>query len=104
MAKRVKNEDGAEDSAPVLNVKDELSAIIAKSLKTKFKGEVQIYDLAGGEGSPTEVSDWVSTGNVLLDLAISNRPNGGWPVGKIIELTGLEACVTEDTIIDVEID
>jgi RecA/RadA recombinase len=27
----------------------------------------------------------------MLDLAISNRPNGGFPVGRIIEITGLEA-------------
>jgi recombination protein RecA len=27
----------------------------------------------------------------MLDLAISNRPNGGLPVGRIIEITGLEA-------------
>jgi recombination protein RecA len=27
----------------------------------------------------------------MLDLAIANRPNGGLPVGRIIEITGLEA-------------
>ena len=27
----------------------------------------------------------------MLDLAISNRPNGGFPVGRITEVTGLEA-------------
>jgi len=27
----------------------------------------------------------------MLDLAISNRPNGGFPVGRITEITGLEA-------------
>ena len=27
----------------------------------------------------------------MLDLAISNRPNGGFPVGRIVEVTGLEA-------------
>lgn len=90
MAKKVK-ETEADNSAQVVNVKDELSTIISKGLKTKFKGEIQAWDLSSGQGSPTEVSDWVSTGNVLLDLAISNRPNGGYPVGKIVELTGLEA-------------
>jgi recombination protein RecA len=27
----------------------------------------------------------------MLDLAISNKPNGGFPVGRITEITGLEA-------------
>ncbi len=27
----------------------------------------------------------------MLDLAISNRPYGGFPVGRITEITGLEA-------------
>jgi recombination protein RecA len=27
----------------------------------------------------------------MVDLAISNRPNGGFPVGRITEITGLEA-------------
>ena len=31
------------------------------------------------------------TGDDMLDLAISNRPNGGFPVGRIVEVTGLEA-------------
>lgn len=36
------------------------------------------------------VSEWVGTGSSILDLAISNRPNGGLPVGKICEFFGLE--------------
>jgi recombination protein RecA len=36
------------------------------------------------------VTDWVSTGNDLVDLSIANRPNGGIPVGKMTEITGLE--------------
>ena len=36
------------------------------------------------------ISDWIPTGSSLLDLAISNRPNGGIPVGRITEVTGLE--------------
>ena len=37
------------------------------------------------------VSDWVSTGSTLLDLAISNRKNGGLPVGRIIEMSSQES-------------
>jgi len=36
------------------------------------------------------VNGWISTGAAMLDVAISNRPYGGIPVGRITELTGLE--------------
>lgn len=39
---------------------------------------------------PTNVDGWVSTGCAPLDVAISNRPYGGLPVGRIVEITGLE--------------
>ena len=42
------------------------------------------------DGVPTNVNGWVSTGAAMLDVAISNRPYGGIPVGRITELTGLE--------------
>ena len=56
------------------------------------------------EDNPSQIDDWVSTGCDTLDIAISNRPNGGLPVGRIVEITGLESCVTEDTEIDVIIE
>lgn len=34
------------------------------------------------------VNDWVSTGSDILDLAISNKPNGGIPLGFITEIFG----------------
>jgi RecA/RadA recombinase len=38
------------------------------------------------------LKEWISSGcDSTLDLAISNRPNGGFPVGRITEITGLEA-------------
>ena len=40
--------------------------------------------------SPADVTDWISTGSSMLDLAISNRPHGGLPVGKMVEFNGLE--------------
>jgi recombination protein RecA len=43
------------------------------------------------EEEDLQVSDWISTGSSLLDLAISNRKNGGLPVGRIIELSSQEA-------------
>lgn len=34
------------------------------------------------------VTEWWSTGSANLDLAISNKPNGGVPVGRIVQLLG----------------
>ena len=72
--------------------RDELTGILADSLNKKFsKTHHRVeYFLDGSEDSPTDVNDWVSTGSTVLDLAISNRPNGGFPVSKIVEITGLE--------------
>ena len=39
----------------------------------------------------SDVKEWISTGSSILDLAISNRPHGGFPIGRIVEITGLEA-------------
>jgi len=72
--------------------RDELSSLLADNLNKKFKGQAKVaYFLDGSEQTPTDLTEWVSTGDDMLDLAISNRPNGGFPVGRIVEVTGLEA-------------
>jgi len=40
--------------------------------------------------SDSEIVDWISTGDPVTDLCISNRKNGGIPVGRITEIAGLE--------------
>ena len=73
------------------SVRDELSSILATNLNKKFKSAHKVaYFLDGGEETPTDLDGWVSTGSPMLDLAISNRPNGGLPIGRITEITGLE--------------
>jgi len=72
-----------------MSEKDELAGIIADELNKQFKHQQVAYFLEE-EGNPTDVTDWISTGSTMLDLAISNRPNGGVAVGKITELNGLE--------------
>lgn len=68
---------------------DDLSAILADSLNKKNKDQQVAYFL-DDDSAPTNVNGWISTGCAMLDLAISNRPYGGIPIGKIIELNGLE--------------
>jgi recombination protein RecA len=71
--------------------RDELSSLLADNLNKKFKSAHKVaYFLDGEEATPTDLDEWVSTGSPMLDLAISNRPNGGLPVGRITEITGLE--------------
>ena len=71
--------------------RDELSSILANNLNKKFKTAHKVaFFLDGQESTPTDLDDWVSTGSPMLDLAIANRPNGGLPVGRITEITGLE--------------
>jgi len=53
----------------------------------KENGSRIAYNLAEDE-SPTHVKSWVSTGSTLLDYCVSNRRNGGLPVGRIIEIFG----------------
>jgi recombination protein RecA len=49
------------------------------------------YFLDGSDSTPTDIKDFVSTGSTMLDLAISNKPNGGIAVGRITEINGLES-------------
>jgi len=74
-------------------LQDDLANVLAENLNKKFKSSNYkvAYFLEGDTDAPSEVSEWISTGSTMLDLAISNRPNGGLPVGRIIEITGLEA-------------
>jgi RecA/RadA recombinase len=86
-----KKEEVAEES--VKNVRDKLAVALAKSVNEQFKSEFRAaWFLDGGddERAGTEVSEWISTGDDMLDLRISNRPHGGIPVGKLTELNGLE--------------
>jgi recombination protein RecA len=71
--------------------RDELADVLAKSLNKQFKGYKVAYFLDGTEETPTDLTEWISTGSSMLDLAISNRKYGGIPVGRICEITGLEA-------------
>lgn len=40
------------------------------------------------DDAPTNVHRWISTGSRQLDFIIANRPNGGLPEGRIIEIFG----------------
>lgn len=65
---------------------------LASDLNKKFKSVDKVaYFLDGSEFAPSDITEWISTGSSMLDIAISNRRNGGFPVGRITEIAGLEA-------------
>ena len=45
------------------------------------------YNLSTDD-SPTHVNRWIGTGSRQLDAIISNRPDGGFPEGRIVEIFG----------------
>ena len=75
------------------DLQDNLAGVLADNLNKKFKASNHkvAYFLDGDTDSPSDVKEWISTGSTMLDLAIANRPYGGIPVGRITEITGLEA-------------
>ena len=62
--------------------RDELAEALAESINKNSDGKVAFF--LDAEDDPSQIVDWVSSGNSLVDLAIANRPNAGLPVGRII--------------------
>jgi RecA/RadA recombinase len=60
---------------------------LRKALNSTLKGAV--YDLR--EENPTDVKEWIPTGATWLDGIIAKGRMGGIPVGKIIEIAGIQA-------------
>ena len=67
----------------------DLADILAGELNKQSKEQKVAFFLDSDE-APTNVEGCVSTGCAMFDVAISNRPFGGLPVGRITEITGLE--------------
>lgn len=65
---------------------EEFTSELIKSLN-KEHGSRVAYNLATDD-SPTHVNRWISTGSKQLDYIIANRPDGGLPEGRIIEIFG----------------
>ena len=88
MAKeKTKNKSTHVESDPTFEAGDVLSTI-SEEFNKKNKDGMQAISLDMEDSAL--IPDWISTGSTILDLAISNRKNGGLPVGRFVELTGLE--------------
>jgi recombination protein RecA len=52
----------------------------------------KIYKTIGENDSNQDVKDWLTTGYLPLNHAMSGRYDGGLPVGRITEIFGAESC------------
>lgn len=69
---------------------DDFSQDLIRQLN-KEHGSNIAFNLASDE-APTDVKRWISTGSVELDYIISNRRDGGFPEGRIVEIQGPPSC------------
>lgn len=65
---------------------DDLTASLIKDINREFGMRVA-YNLAETE-APTTVKRWLGTGSVQLDYSIRNAAGGGYPEGRVIEISG----------------
>lgn len=93
MAKKDKAQDEVTPKS-----KDDIKeiAVLSKLLIKEFNKDEEktgkmAWNLAVDLDNPTDIKEWISTGSTLLDYLISNRRDGGIPVGKLTEISGEEA-------------
>ena len=60
-----------------------------RSLLNKKAGRTIAHNL--NEANPTEVREWIATGSRWLDSIVCRGQLSGIPVGKVVEIAGLEA-------------
>jgi recombination protein RecA len=89
-AKTVKEAAPVTAATTTMDNADDYSSELIKQINREAKEQVA-WNL-GDVSAPTNIKRWVSTGSVLLDYAISNRPGGGFPEGRIIEIQGPPSC------------
>lgn len=63
---------------------------LIESLTSKYKRDKSNAHASRITDSSTNIKDWVSTGDFMLDLVVSNRLDGGLPVGRLTEIAGGE--------------
>jgi recombination protein RecA len=79
MAKKKKN-----DKEPTTDINDFARTLTKDMNKELGAGTV----FAIGDEVPTDVKSWVTSGLEVLDWICSGRANGGYPEGKLIEISG----------------
>ena len=75
-----------KDTTAAKTAADDFTSELISSLN-KDHGSRIAYNLAV-DTSPTHVKRWISSGSKQLDLIVANRPSGGLPEGRIVEIFG----------------
>jgi RecA/RadA recombinase len=75
----------------------EFIELLVNNLNGKFINSTSTL----GKESPSDIIDWIDTGSTLLNLIISNKKDGGIPVGRISSFGGGEGCVNEDSEVEI---
>jgi len=63
---------------------------LVDDLAAKFKSERSNATASFLNSSSAYVEEWISTGNLVLDATLSNKREGGIPVGRLTEIAGAE--------------
>ncbi len=84
MAKKEKEAQGQSRSS--LDEIDEMTSKLIADINKEFGARVA-YNLNETE-APTVVKRWLDSGSVQLNYAIKNASGGGYPEGRVIEITG----------------
>jgi recombination protein RecA len=74
---------------PIKTRAGKLSIADMRSLINKKAGMSVAHDLS--EDNPTMVNEWIPTGSRWLDSIVCRGKLGGIPVGKVVEIAGLES-------------
>ena len=52
--------------------RDKLAQVLADSLNKKFKDYKVAHFLDGADETPTDLTEWISTGSSMLDIALQS--------------------------------
>lgn len=86
MAKTTKAQTASNKSSTLSN--DTLANSLAEKLNSGKTGKVAFF--LNEADAPSDLNEFVSTGSALLNIAATDRIDGGFPVGRISEVMGLE--------------
>jgi recombination protein RecA len=85
MAKKEKVVSEGQTSSTKSDVDDMMNSLI-RDINKEFGTRVA-FNLSEMD-APTIVKRWIDTGSIQLNYAIRNAPGGGYPEGRIIEISG----------------
>jgi protein RecA len=75
----------AKEKAPASSIDDIFAQLIGQHNK------VSPSSATLGTQMESEIKHWVDSGPMLLNMILANKPDGGWPCGRIVEVYGPES-------------